>query len=447
MTVELATTLIFVSLILFLVVGFPVPFALIAVSLGWLLLLKGAFILQVVPATMFETGTTEIFLAAPLFILMASCLEKSGIGSSLYEAIYKWSGGLPGGMAVGTIIAATILDAMTGVGGTAVLVLGVLAIPEMIRRGYHPHLAIGGLPPAGALGVLIPPTVIGVLLGGFTGIPVGSLFFGGFIPGLLCSAVFCLYIVTRCAMDPSLGPPIPKEQRPSLAEKIEASRPVIVPLLLIMCVLGTIWLGIATPTEAAGIGAAGTMVIMLLRTRFNLRSLYEVLYASTRVSVMVMTLLIGGALFTRLLQMSGSARMLADLMLHVDMGTYGTVLFFIGVVTILGMFIDGAAIIFIVSPIMMPVITALGIDQVWFGVLIMVAIAAGYVTPPFGMNLFFMRGVLDQMKDQPGCEPLKRLTMTDIWVASLPYVILMYVVIALVLVFPELATWLPSQMR
>lgn len=447
MSVEIITILIFLSLIFLLFLGFAVPFALMAVSLGWLLALNGAFILQIVPATIFETTTTEIFIAAPLFIFMASCLEKSGIGSSLYEAIYKWSGGMPGGMAVGTILAATLLDAMTGVGGTAVLVLGVLAIPEMIRRGYHPYMAVGGLPPAGSLGVLIPPTVIGVLLGGFTGIPVGSLFFGGFIPGLLCSVLFCLYIIGRCARNPELGPAIPPELRPTLREKIVASRPVILPLLLIALVLGTIWFGIATPTEAAGIGAAGTVIILLVRLRFDLKALYQALFASTRVAVMVMTLLIGGALFTRLLQMSGSAHMIADMLIGTDMGVYGTILFFVGVVTLLGMFIDGSAIIFIVSPIMMPVVTALGIDQVWFGVLMMIAIAAGYVTPPFGMNLFYMRGVLDSMKDAPGWEPLARFTMTDVWKASFPYVVLMYVAIALVLVFPELATWLPAQMR
>ncbi|MBX3529421.1 MAG: TRAP transporter large permease subunit [Rhizobiaceae bacterium] len=447
MGAELATLLIFVSLIVLLLSGVAVPFALMGVSIGWLLILQGPNILQVVPATIFETATTEIFIAAPLFIFMASCLERSGIGSSLYEAIYKWSGGLPGGMAVGTILAATLLDAMTGVGGTAVLVLGVLAIPEMIRRGYHPYIAIGGLPPAGALGVLIPPTVIGVLLGGFTGIPVGSLFFGGFLPGLLCSTLFCVYIVVRCGLNPELAPPLPRDQRPSLREKIAASTPVIVPMALIMFILGTIWLGVATPTEAAGIGAMATVVIMLVRNRFNLPELYRSLFASARVSVMVVALLIGGALFTRLLQMSGSARMIADMLIGVDMGMYGTVLIFIAIVTLLGMFIDGAAIIFIVSPIMMPVITALGIDQVWFGVLIMVSIAAGYVTPPFGMNLFYMKGIMDQMKDAPGCEPLKRLTMTDIWRASFPYVALMYAVIALILIFPEVATWLPSQMR
>ncbi|OWU83207.1 hypothetical protein ATO6_20435 [Oceanicola sp. 22II-s10i] len=447
MTTEFSTLLIFGNLILFLVLGFPVGYALMGVSILWLMILKGPFILQMVPATIFETGTTEIFIAAPLFILMAVCLERSGIGARLYEAIYKWSGGMPGGLAVGTMIAATLIGAMTGVGGTAVLVLGVLAIPAMLRRGYSMQIAIGGLPSGGALGVLIPPTVIGVLLGGFTGIPVGSLFFGGFLPGVLISLCFCIYILARCLRNPDLAPPIPVDQRATLPEKLRATAQISPALGLIALVLGTIWFGVATPTEAAGIGAAGTIALSLVSGQLSGRGLIGVLRTAGEMSVMIMTLLVGGALFSRLLQVSGSARMLADAMIGVDIGVTGTLLLFIGVVTVLGMFIDGSAIIFIVSPIMMPVIGSLGIDPVWFGVLMMIAIAAGYVTPPFGMNLFYLRGVLTQVGEMEGCEKARRVTMADIWLASLPYVAIIYVVIGLIILVPSIATWLPSQMH
>lgn len=447
MSTELATTLIFGNLVLFLVMGFPVGYSLMGVSVIWLILLKGIFILQVVPATLFETGTTEIFIAAPLFILMAVCLERSGIGARLFDAIYKWSGGMPGGLAIGTMIAATVIGAMTGVGGTAVLVLGVLAVPAMLQRGYAISIAIGGLPAGGALGVLIPPTVIGVLLGGFTGIPVGSLFFGGAMPGVLISAIFCIYILAKCIISPELAPPLPQHQRATLSEKLRATVQIAPAVLLIAMVLGTIWLGIATPTEAAGIGAAGTILVALLGRQLSLRGLYEVMRSAGEMSVMVMTLLVGGALFSRLLQVSGSARMLADAMVGIDMGVAGTLMLFIGIVTILGMFIDGSAIIFIVSPIMMPVVSSLGIDPVWFGVLMMISISAGYVTPPFGMNLFYLRGILTQVSEVKGCEEAKRVTMATIWSASLPYVIIIYVVIGLIIAFPEIATWLPAQMR
>lgn len=447
MSAEISTLLIFANLILFLGFGFPVAYALMGVSIIWLIALRGFFILQIVPATIFETVTTEIFIAAPLFILMAVCLERSGIGTKLYDTIYKWSGGLPGGLAVGTIVAATLIAAMTGVGGTAVLVLGVLAIPAMIRRGYHPSIALGGLPPGGALGVLIPPTVIGVLLGGFTGIPVGSLFFGAFVPGVIASVAFCIYILVRCILNPDLAPPLPKDQRASLREKFRATLQIIVPVGLIFLVLGTIWFGIATPTEAAGIGAVGTILVALFSRQLGARSLFGVMRTSSEVSIMVVTLLIGGSLFSRLLQVSGSADMLANAIVGIDLGVTGTFLLFVAIVTVLGMFIDGSAIIFIVSPIMMPVITALGVDQVWFGVVMMMAIAAGYVTPPFGMNLFFLRGILSQIRDVEGCEVLKHTTMTHIWSACLPYVVIIYLVIGLVMVVPDLATWLPRQMR
>ena len=447
MSPGLLTTLIFANLILFFVAGFPVAFSLISLSVIWIFILHGASLIQIIPATIFDTGTTEIFIAAPLFIFMAVGLERAGIGGQLYEAIHKWTAGIPGGLAIGTITAAAIIAAMTGIGGTAVLVLGVLAIPEMVRRGYDVGLAIGGLPPGGALGVLIPPTVVGVLLGGFAGIPVGHLFFGAALPGVLCAVLFCVYVFVRCRISPALAPPMPPEAWPSLAEKLAATRDVILPALLIALVLGSIWWGVATPSEAAGIGALGTLLIGLGRRKVDFAGLRQMIALSGQVSIMVLALLAGGALFSRLLQLSGAARMIADAILMIDAGVIGTLLIFIAIVTVLGMLIDGAAIIFIVTPIMMPVVKALGIDQVWFGVLLMIAIAAGYVTPPFGMNLFYLRGILDQSRHLPGCEALGRVSFRALSMASLPYVVLMYVVLLAVILFPPLATWLPEQMR
>lgn len=447
MSPTLTTTLIFLNLIAFFFIGLPVAFSLMGLSIIWLFILHGASVFQIIPATIFDTGTTEIFIAAPLFILMAVGLERAGIGGQLYEAIHKWTAGVPGGLAIGTVAAAAVIAAMTGIGGTAVLVLGVLSIPEMVRRGYDIRLAIGGLPPGGALGVLIPPTVIGVLLGGFAGIPVGHLFFGAAAPGVLAAALFCVYILVVCALKPDLAPPVPPQARPSWRERLRSTQNVILPFLLIALVLGSIWRGVATPSEAAGIGAMGTLLIGFLRRQITFNALKEIIAVSGQVSVMVLTLLAGGALFSRLLQISGSARLVADAILQIDAGVFGTLVIFIAIATVLGMFIDAAAIIFIVTPIMMPVVKTLGIDPVWFGVMLMIAVAAGYVTPPFGMNLFYLRGILDQTKRLPGCGALDRVGFQDIWIACAPYVALMYVALILVMVFPELATWLPAQMR
>jgi tripartite ATP-independent transporter DctM subunit len=289
--------------------------------------------------------------------------------------------------------------------------------------------------------------VVGVLLGGFAGIPIGFLFFGAAIPGLLIAVLFCVYILVRCALNPGLAPPVPPDQRPSWGERLRAVSQIVFPVALIALVLGSIWYGIATPSEAAGIGALGTLLIGLARRRLSFSVLREVLTASGHVSVMVLTLLAGGALFSRLLQLSGSAHLVSQMVVGIDVGVTGTLLLFIAIATVLGMFIDGAAIIFIVTPIMMPVVTALGIHPVWFGVMLMIAIAAGYVTPPFGMNLFYLRGILDQVKNAPGCSALGRVTIRDIWLACSPYAVLMYVALLTVLLFPALATWLPAQMR
>lgn len=447
MSPGLVTLGIFASLFVFLLTGFPVGFALMGVSLIWLVVLFGPSTLQLVPPTIFDTGTTEIFVAAPLFIFMAVGLERSGVGTLLYDSIHKWTSGIAGGLAAGTMAAALLIDAMTGIGGTAVLVLGVLAIPEMLRRGYNPTFAIGGLPPGGCLGVLIPPTVIGVLLGGFAGIPVGHLFFGAAVPGLLIGGLFIIYILVRCAIQPALAPPVPKDERPGWRERLLSTRQVIVPLLLIFVVLGSIWHGVATPSEAAGIGALGTLIIGLARRQLSRKTLTEMLSASAQLSVMVLTLLSGGALFARLLQLSGAANLVAQMMVGINAGHVATVWIFVGIATVLGMFIDGAAIIFIVTPFMMSVVHALGIDPIWFGVILMIAIAAGYVTPPFGMNLFYLQGVINQVKLLPGCASLEQVTIHHIWFSCLPYVVVMYVGLALVIMFPELATWLPAQMR
>ncbi|MAL77812.1 MAG: hypothetical protein CMN55_01680 [Sneathiella sp.] len=446
MSVELTTLLIILNLVLFLLAGFPVAFSLIGVSIIWLISLHGLTVLSIIPATIFDTATTEIFIAAPLFIFMAIALERAGIGTLLYEAIHSWTTGIPGGLAVGTVIASTLIAAMTGIGGTAVLVLGVLAVPEMVRRGYDMKLAIGGLPPGGALGVLIPPTVVGVLLGGFAGIPIGSLFFGAAVPGFLIAGLFCVYIIVRCLLNPALAPRVPVAERPTFRERLYVTRQIFLPGLLIFLVLGSIWWGVATPSEAAGVGAFGTILIALLQRKLTFRSFAEILQTSTQVSVMVMTLLAGGALFSRLLQFSGSARLLSEYIIGIDAGVMGTIVLFLVIIVILGMFIDGAAIIFIATPIMMPVITALGVDSVWFGVMLMVCIAIGYVTPPFGMNLFYLRGILDQIRTRPGMEAVARVSVTDIWAACLPYVFLMVLVVAAILIWPELATWLPSHM-
>lgn len=446
MSPELITILIFANLVLFLATGFPVAFSLIGVSLIWILILHGESALGMVPSTIFETATTDIFIAAPLFIFMAIALYRVGIGKLIYEAIHHWTAGVSGGLAIGTVAAAALIAAMTGIGGTAVLVLGVLAIPEMLRRGYDVRLAIGGLPPGGALGVLIPPTVIGVLLGGFTGIPVGHLFFGAAVPGVLIAAMFCIYILIRCVMNPELAPRMAKEDRPPLREKLIATSRIALPMALIAVVLGSIWRGVATPSEAAGIGALGTLVIALGMGRLSFRALREMLADAGQVSVMVLTLVVGGALFSRLLQFSGSARMIADMMVGIDVGIYGTLLIFLGIAILLGMFIDGAAIIFIVTPIMMPVVQAMGIHPVWFGVMLMIAVAIGYVTPPFGMNLFYLKGIIEQIKGSPGCEALNRVGVRDIWMACLPYVGVMILALLTVLLFPGLATWLPSHM-
>jgi tripartite ATP-independent transporter DctM subunit len=368
---------------------------------------------------------------------MACLLESSGIAGDLYTTMHKWMGGLRGGLAMGTVIICALIDAMSGLGATATLTMGLIALPEMLKRGYSKYLAVGCIPPAGALGPLIPPSILMIILGGLAQQSVGKLFMAGVLPGLLIVALFVTYILVICFVRPEMGPALPKSQRGTWKEKLISLRGVILPIFLVVAIMGGIYSGACTPTEAGGIGAFGTFLILVFRKKLTWRTLTDSLSSTMRINAMVIWLLIGGSSFSSFLNSIGVASFLGNSLSSMPIPNIAVVLIMLGISVIMGCFIDGASVLMICSPIFYPVIHKMPeFDPIWFSTVFIMSLVVGYVTPPFGMNLFYIKGLAPE-----------NITMKNIWVATSPFTIIMIVGILICVFFPIICTFLPSLMR
>lgn len=435
MSVDLITLVIWASLLILMFTGFSIAFSMIAVAVIGYLVFVGPHALPALYSAAYRSITLDIFIAVPLFIFTAALLQVSGVGEGLYDVMYKWMAGLKGGLAIGTILICTVIAATTGLGGTGTILMGLLAYPEMRKRGYEKKMALGCIPIGGALGPLIPPSVPAILVGSLGGLSTGKLFMAGVIPGLICSLLFCLYIGIRCILNPSLGPPIPVSERADWKTKLVALRGVAGAVTLILLILGGIYSGAFTPSEAGGIGAAGTIVISILYRKFNWPNLKSAMLTTLKVNAMVMWIVIGGASFSSLCGITGITQFMSKILTDLPLGPYGILLVMLLIVFIEGMFIDNTAIIMISLPIMLPVAIKLGFDPLWFAFLFTMDVIIGMVTPPFGYNLFYMRGLghVD-------------VSMKDIYMSVLPYIPLFAIGLLFCILFPELALWIPSKM-
>jgi len=433
MDLGLISFLMVVVLLILLFLGLPITFCLISTSLIFTIFFWGPSKMTVLVTSTFGNMTNPTFLAIPLFIYMAAVLQSSGITDDLFEAIWKWLGGVRGGLAVASVIAITILSAMTGVGATGIFTIGMIAYPQMMKRGYDQAIAIGPIPPASSLGPLIPPSNIMIILGGFASLSVGALFMGGFVPGFLISIGFILYILIRCYLKPELAPVIPVEERPSMHEKLVAARGVALPILLVVAVLGGIWTGVTTAIEGAGVGAFGAMICAILKHKLNFKTLREAVTGTLKASTMVMWLLIGGSCYAAFMSASGMSAYLGKLLMGLPIPPMGIIVILLFIVLLMGMFIDSVAIIMITVPIFFPIVNALNFDPIWFGVVYTIAIIIGYITPPFGYNLFYMRAIIPQ-----------DVSTKVIYNSVIPYIPIMVLVMLICLLFPKLVLVLPQ---
>jgi len=381
-----------------------------------------------------EQMTSYTFLAAPMFIFMAGMLKRSGIVEELYDTIHIWMGGLRGGLALATVIVCTIIAAMVGVIGAGIALMGAIALPEMLRRGYNKHLAAGTICASGSLGILIPPSIMFIVYSMIAGVSVGELFAGGMGAGLLLATLYFTYIAIRCFLRPEDGPAASLEVRNiSYAERFRRAKFLVLPSVLVLAVIGSIFMGIATPTEAAGVGAAGAMGIAALRGRLNFRSINDVSTETIKVSAMIMWIIFGATTLVTIYNFAGGARYLnglIDAMPLVEWQFFVVIMLFLFV---LGFFLDWIGVLMLVGPFVIPLMANMGFDPLWFGVVFAMNMQMALLTPPFGPALFYLKGVAPPS-----------ITMGDLYRSALPFIAMQFVAIILVVIFPEIITWLPN---
>jgi len=429
------TLILFGSMFVLLVTGLPLSFVIGGIGALAVLFLWGPQGLYMVATRAFDATQHFAVLAIPLFILMASILQKSGIADALYGTIHKWLGGLRGGLAAGTVLIAAMFAAMSGVAAAATVSLGLIALPAMLKRKYDKVMVTGAIQAGGALGILIPPSVEMIVFALFARLSVGKMFMGGVFPGLLLASFFIIYILVRCYLRPSLGPALPPEERATLKEKFVSLRQVVLPLMVIGGVLGSIYLGIATPTESAAVGILGALVSSAIYGTFSWSMLKDAALTTLRISTMIMWILFGAYVFSSTYIALGASEVVEQALALMPGGRWGILIGMQLSFFALGCILDSFGIIMITAPLYLPIIKGLGFDPVWFGILYVMNIEMAFLTPPYGICLFYMKAVVP-----------KEVTMLDIYRSIIPFVGLQALGLILVMIFPQIAMWLPGTM-
>lgn len=437
------TLIMFGSLLILLAAGLPLAFVTGGLACVFLFILGDAKTLNIVPSRIFPLMTDYQLSAIPLFIFMATMLERAGLIKEMFDVIYKLLGGLKGGLASATVIASTILAAMVGVIGAAVVTMGIIALPAMLDRQYNTKIAMGSIMAGGTLGILIPPSILAIIYAVVAEQSVGELFIGAVIPGLLLSSFYILYVTIVCYIDPVKGPPIPVEERISFVEKIGLLRQMAAPIILILVVFTVLFSGAATPVEAAGIGTFGAFIVAALHRRLNWGTVREAVITTLKASSMVIWIMFGATIFVGLYVLEGGQTFVTESLAATGLGPWGILILMQILLVILGMFLDWVGILLLCVPIFVPIIkglggAAFGLEDpndlvLWFGVLYLVNMQMSFLSPPFGYALFYLRGVAPDY-----------IPMSDIFKAALPFLGLQFVGLSLCMFFPKIITWLPG---
>jgi tripartite ATP-independent transporter DctM subunit len=376
-----------------------------------------------------------VLVAVPLFIFMAQVLDSTGIAERLFESMHIIMGPVRGGLALAVIIACAIFAATAGVVGATEVSVGLLAVPALMAKRYNIPLIAGSICAGGTLGILIPPSIMLVVYGSLAALSVGHLYAAAFGPGILLALLYILYIAVVCVIKPDWGPPLPKEERIySIGYKIKIFITSLFPaLVLVVVVLGSILAGVATPTEAAGMGCAGAVLLSIGYRKFSWKALYEASWATFLTTAMVMTLFLGGNAFQAVFMGLGGGEFVTKLLVGTQAGYYGILFIMMGIVFFLGMFIDWLGILLIVIPIFMPVAMEMGFNQIWFSTLICVNLQMAFLTPPFGYSLFYLRGIAPP-----------EMTIVHIYKGVVPFICLQWLALLLCIFFPDIILWLPK---
>ena len=418
----------FVALLL-LLVGFPVAFTFGGVALIFGVLAEGWDLFAFMPFRIYSIMQNVVLMAVPLFIFMGIILQKTQLAEQLLESMGRLFGSMRGGLAVSTILVGALLAASTGVVGASVVAMGVISLPVMLKYGYSKSLASGAICGAGTLGQIIPPSIILIILGDVLGLPVGDLFQAALIPGLVLVGVYIIYVLVHAFAKPEAAPPIPFEDASAsnLKHYVDALRAIIPPLLLIVVVLGSIFAGIATPTESSALGVVGAMLLALLYRKFSWNMLYQAALETVKITSMVFAILLGATAFSMAFTYTGGDLIVEEFLLQLPGEKWGFLIFSMVIILLLGFFIDFVEISFIVVPILSPIAETMGISMLWFAILIAMNLQTSFLTPPFGFSLFYLKGVAPP-----------EVRTVDIYRGVVPFILMQASIVVSILVFPEL---------
>ncbi len=427
----------FLALTILLMAGFPVAFTLLGTSLFFGLIGFGWSFFDLLPLRIWGRMTNVTLIAVPLFVFMGVMLERSGLAEELLDTMGIVFGRLRGGLAMSVVVVGALLGASTGIVGATVVTMGLLAVPTMMRRGYQKEIATGTVSASGTLGQIIPPSIVLVLIGDIVGVSVGDLFMGAVFPGLLLVVLFMIYIVVAAYLRPGIAPAIPKEELDSISRRellIRVSRALFPPLFLMVAVLGTIFAGVASPTEAASVGAVGASLLTIVNKKFNMNLLREVMITTVRLTCMVFIILCGAAAFGLVFRGLGGDDIVREFLGGLSaVYSKGAVLAIVmAVIFFVGFFLDFIEITFIHVPVLAPIMLEMGFDPVWFCILLAVNLQTSFMTPPFGFSLFYLKAVTPP-----------EVRTGHIYRGIIPFVLFQLIGLTLVVVFPQLATWLP----
>ena len=435
MGIELITLLLFGSMLLLLLTGFPISYGLGAIAMVFSFWLWGPQSLWMGYLAAVSTVNYTVLVCIPMFVFMGMMLYYSGIADDLFMTFQNWLAPIPGGLASATIGVCTMIAALVSSEAAGTLTMGRIALPLMRKRGYQKEISVGCIQAGAALGFLVPPSFIAILYAVIAKESIGRLFLGGAIPGLLLAVMYITYITIRCKIQPEIAPTIPKEKRPSQREKIRSLQHLILPTLLIFSVLGTIMLGLTTPVESAAIGALGGVIAVAIKKELSMKLIKDALMDSSKLTAIMMWIFMGALTFGQIYDALGAKEIIYTVTTALPLGPWGVLIMIQCTFFILGMFMDDTAILFITMPIYIPIINELGFHPVWFGVLYIINMQMAYMTPPFGYCLMLIKGVVPP-----------DITMGDIYRSVIPFVIIQGIALVLIMIFPQLVLWLPGVM-
>ena len=427
MDVGTLSLLIVVGILALLTVGVPLVFAagLVGVLLGYFLFGVPGLILLL--QRVYAISTEYLLLSVPFFLLMAALLERSGIAREMFDAIDAWLGRVRGGVLLVTAVMGALMAAMSGIIGGEIVILGLVALPQMLRLGYDRQLAIGMTCASGCLGTMIPPSVVLIVYGLVAGTSVSKLFLAGIIPGLMLAAAYMLYAIVRCYLNPDLAPRV-ERARMSFHDRVRASKGLIAPIVLVCIIFGSIYGGITSITEAAAMAVIATFAIIALRGELTWSTLIASLKQTFLSLGVILWVTFGATMLTGAYSLVGGPTYIANIIANLGVPPFATIVAMMVLFVVLGMFIDWIGILLLTMPVLVPVVDKLGYDLIWFGILFCLTMQTSYLSPPFGPAAFYLKSVLPA-----------EFSIVEIFRSFIPFIILQFVVLALVLVFPELA--------